>query len=463
MFKNIVFSHIDFRLAMSTHDKFNLRNLIPLNTLTEAQFEKLYAENNPESLSKGQVLFQQGDTRNEFIYVLSGNVSLQIDGSEMDTISGGTAAARLALTHQFPRKFTAIAKDPVTILRVASAYVNPTEEPAVQVNEEPEDWMAALLKSPIFQRMSPASLHNFLSKLEEIQVKAGHKIIQQDDPGDYYYVIKKGICAVTRKPSRLAKEIKLAELKTGDAFGEDSLISDQARNVTVTMMNDGILLRLEKSDFLELVKIPSIHYLDTEQTRRLKSAIWLDVRSAAAFEENHLDNAVNIPFFELRMDLSKLDKARPYILVCGDGKTSESAAFLLIRHGFDAYVLKGGMGEPAVKIEINQEESPEDQIHRLQEQISSLTAELQKAQEQDQTIKSLRNELTQSAGENAMLQIRLKRADQEIAGLKSNLEAALNQTPHKELINIKDPLFLGALLIAGLLIASIIILWQFMK
>lgn len=341
--------------AVTINDVQDLRKLIPLNILSASRFESLCAEIAVEEVPRGALLFRQGDAKNEFVYVLGGTVSLQAAGMEMETISAGTESARFALAHQIPRKVSAVAKDRVRFIRVDAAYVNQPNESAVsgaatyEVSDIPEDspgdWVATLLKSPIFQRLPPANLQNILNILEEVEVKAGQQIIHQDESGDYYYVIKQGRCALTRKPSRNAKEIKLAELKTCDTFGEDSLISDQPRNVTVTMLSDGVLLRLNKENFLKLVKEPVIAYVNVETAERItaQDGIWLDVRAPDAFDEGHLPGALNIPFFKLRMELGSLNRQCKYILVCDTGRVSESAAFLLIRHLFDAYVLKGGI------------------------------------------------------------------------------------------------------------------------
>lgn len=341
--------------AVTVKDSQDLRRLIPLNILSAARFEELCAKTGIEEVGRGAVLFNQGDAKNEFVYVLSGTVSLQAGGMEMETITGGTESARFALAHQIPRKVSAIAKDRVRYIKVDSAYVNQPSETSTgtvatyEVSDIPsdagDDWITTLLKSPIFQRLPPANLQNILSLLEEVGVRAGQEIIHQDEPGDYYYVIKRGRCALTRKPSRLAREIKLAELKTNDTFGEDALISDQPRNVTVTMTTDGILLRLNKANFLRLVKDPVISFvnMDTAQRMLQQGTRWLDVRAPDSFDEGHLPGAVNIPFFRLRMELANLSHQFKYILVCETGKVSEAAAFLLIRYEFDAFVLKGGI------------------------------------------------------------------------------------------------------------------------
>jgi len=57
----------------------------------------------------------------------------------------------------------------------------------------------------------------------------------------------------------------LAELKSGDAFGEEALVSDVKRNATVTMKSDGALLKLAKKDFVELLREPLLHRVSAEK------------------------------------------------------------------------------------------------------------------------------------------------------------------------------------------------------
>ncbi len=340
-------------VTLKSKDGQAIRKLIPLTTLSEAAFNKLCSQVRIEEGPKGTVLFKQGDQKNEFVYLLEGVISLQAAGMEMDTITGGSEEARFALAHQIPRKVFAVAKDKIRFIRVNAEVLNSTtskkqDSVSYEVSDIPEessgDWMTTLLKSPIFQRLPAANLQKVLTSMEAMEVKAGELVVKQGDPGDYYYIIKKGRCSLTRKPSKIAKEIKLAELKTTDTFGEDSLISGAPRNVNITMLTDGILLRLSKESFLQLVKKPVIQTLSIDQAIEEvgKGAILLDVRTPDSFERGRLEGSCNIPFFSLRMQLSNLDPAKKLIVICEDGTTSEAASFLLIRFAFDAVVLKGG-------------------------------------------------------------------------------------------------------------------------
>lgn len=339
---------------IDSNDKQLLRNLIPLTTLSESKFNALSANIQIESSAKGVALFRQGDTDNEFVYLLSGKVSLQAGETEMDVIEGGTETSRFALAHQIPRKINAVAKSKIRFVRIDSKLLYSSEKEqqtgsGYQVAELPEeasdDWMTTLLKSPIFQRLPASNLQKIIIELEEIELEKDSHVVRQGDAGDYYYIIKNGRCVLTRKPTPNAKEIRLAQLKSCDTFGEDALISGNPRNVSISMLTPGILLRLKKDKFLKLIKEPIIDYLDFPAIKKEMEAgaKLIDIRSPDEFEKYHIEGSQNVPFFSLRMQLHSFDINQRVFLVCDNGNSSEAAAFLLIRHKLDAVVLRGGL------------------------------------------------------------------------------------------------------------------------
>lgn len=180
--------------------------------------------------------------------------------------------------------------------------------------------------------------------MEAVDFKKDDVILEQGNEGDYY-LIKNGQCACTRKSSENAKEIKLRQLAAGDTFGEDALLSGEPRDLTITALTDISLLRLDKQQFLSLIKEPSllfVNYMEMKEAVK-QGAILMDVRTPEEYKTHHLDASINPPFFSLRMQLNTLTRDKPFIVVCADGRISEAAAFLLLGNKFEVKVLKGGM------------------------------------------------------------------------------------------------------------------------
>jgi CRP-like cAMP-binding protein len=331
-----------------------IRQLIPLSTLPTKRFEHLCKQLHIETAESGQYLFRRGDDNSDLYFLLDGSISLQTESFIIETIRADSDSARFAIAHQIPRKVDAVAKSRIQFLRLNTAMMKSTQETSYQENEstmmvdeleDNDDWMTTLLKSPIFRGLPPANLQKILMSLQEIRFNPGDIIIKQGDPGDYYYIIKKGRALISRKPAPTAKEIKLAQLGDLDTFGEDSLLSGEPRNVTITAMTPMCLLRLGKEQFITLIKQPTLSYIQFEDlhAQLADGAELIDVRGPDEFQKSHLPHSINVPFFSLRMYLKTLSRNHPTIVVCKDGRTSESAAFVLMRHKFKALILKGGI------------------------------------------------------------------------------------------------------------------------
>ena len=189
-----------------------------------------------------------------------------------------------------------------------------------------------------FKSMPAANIKALLEKMETILVNKGDVIVKQGEAGEFYYVLTEGEALVTRT-------IELANLQAGSSFGEEALVSGTERNATVTMTSDGMLMRLSKENFNQLLKDPLLDRVSPDDARERinKGAIWLDVRHVKEYNHSRLPKAVNIPLHELRMRMNELNTGKHYICYCSTGKRGSAAAFLLAQHGYKVSVLNGGI------------------------------------------------------------------------------------------------------------------------
>lgn len=76
-----------------------------------------------------------------------------------------------------------------------------------------------------------------------------------------------------------------------------------------------------------------------------KHAVVIDIRPENLFRAGHIVDSVNVPFTEITKATKKLDKFRnkPVIVACNNGIDSQKAAAHLIKQGFIAYSLNGGL------------------------------------------------------------------------------------------------------------------------
>lgn len=201
----------------------------------------------------------------------------------------------------------------------------------------------ANLQHGVFARLPAARIEELLSRFERVSATRGDTVIREGEEGDYYYVIESGRCHVERTVGGV--RVALAELKSGDAFGEEALAAEARRNATVSMASDGKLLRLGKRDFKEMLGEPLLQRVSyaTALERVARGASWLDVRYPSEYRYDRLPGALNVPLNEVRNSFPVLDRSREYIVYCQSGRRSSAAAFLLAQRGFTVSVLEGGL------------------------------------------------------------------------------------------------------------------------
>ena len=305
----------------------------------------------------GRLLFKQGDTDKHTYWIVSGTVELREGDRVIAMIAGGTPEARTPLAPQNPRRVSARALDPVEYLAIDSELLDVMitwdqtgtyEVSELQAQFEgaaEDDWMTTLLQNRAMHRIPPANIQAIFMRMQRTPYKAGDVVIQQGSEGDFLYAIVSGRCVVTRETPLNKDGIKLAELGVGDTFGEEALISEAKRNATVAMLTDGVLMRLAKQDFRELMNEPLLQWVDYQAARKIidKGGKWLDVRLPSEHQNLAIEGSANIPLYFIRLKLSTLDKNTKYVVYCDTGRRSSAASYILLERGFDAYVLKDGL------------------------------------------------------------------------------------------------------------------------
>jgi len=337
-------------------DKTLLKSFVPPSALNAENFQELAGKAFVEDVAAGRTLFKQGETDKKNIYLIDGEVTMTTDSGEATSVVSGTQAGKHPLANFQPRRHTAVAKSACKITRVDSDLLDILmtwdQMSGIEVDEihtedeenDSGDWMTRILQSKAFLQVPPGNIQAMFMRIQEVPAKAGDVIIKQGDDGDFYYVIKSGQCKVTRT-SKTGSELTLATLRQGDVFGEEALLSDAKRNANIVMSTDGILMRLSKEDFNELLKEPMLTWVTREEGDEMvkNGAIWLDVRLDSEHKHNGLEGSINIPLFLLRLKVATLSEDKKYILYCDTSRRSAAAAYLLSERGLDAACLKDGI------------------------------------------------------------------------------------------------------------------------
>ena len=107
---------------------------------------------------------------------------------------------------------------------------------------------------PLFAGVPRARLEDAVRSASEVPVTAGTVVVRQGDAADRFYIIITGSYTVTQQPAVAGAEpAVLRRLGPDQVFGELGLLYRTARTATVTADADGLLLALDRDDFLALV------------------------------------------------------------------------------------------------------------------------------------------------------------------------------------------------------------------
>lgn len=336
-----------------------LRSFTPLNVLSEQQWRELRSQLVPVPLLAGQLLFRRGDQARTTYYLLSGELLLHTADGQQERLQAGSAASCHPLSPSLPRLHEAQALTDVSVLALDSAMLSRllTWRLAYQdllldltARGEDTEWLERLLENPLFAKVPPANVQAMLERLRPIDLPADSRVLVEGEGGDCCYFLKSGRAEVIRGAD--SDRQVLAELEIGACFGEEALLSDQPRNASVTMLESGVVLRLDRQDFFALLKAPVVDEVSFGEAARLLAtgAQWLDVRLQAEYERAHAQQALNMPLQLLRLKTRLLDKQRTYLCYCDSGKRSASAVFLLSQLGFNVYALRDGLDAlPAIQ------------------------------------------------------------------------------------------------------------------
>ncbi len=112
-----------------------------------------------------------------------------------------------------------------------------------------------IAKCKVFQKITPRTLTRIADEMTIELVPANTRIIQENEPGDRFFLIRKGAVSVRRG----SPEEEIATLQTGDFFGEAALITGQPRNASVYATEDSLLCSLSASSFKSAIAESASH------------------------------------------------------------------------------------------------------------------------------------------------------------------------------------------------------------
>jgi len=337
--------------------------LEPIASLSEARLNELAGLCHLEGMKKDSDPFRERGLSGQTVYLIRGELALAYPDGSSKVLVGGSDQARHPLGRSGQIFTSARAITDIELIRidddlldimatwdqVALAGSSMRQSSAESGERSFANWSllsgtfsVSSLRYGAFSQLPSAHIDELLRRFHRFDVKKGDTVVREGAQGDYYYVIETGRCKVERTIGGVS--MLLAELKSGDAFGEEALVSEAKRNATITMKTDGVLLQLAKEDFIELLREPLLRRISAEEAREkiAGGGQWIDVRYPSEYQYDKLPGAINIPLSEIRNAFGVLDKGREYVLYCQSARRSAAATFLLAQRGYRAFLLAEG-------------------------------------------------------------------------------------------------------------------------
>jgi len=336
-----------------------LASLAPLAGMSPERLAELAQLAVVERAMRGSDPLKARSNAPQSVFLLQGELLLAFEGGGTLVVVGGSEETRHALNRQkqpIARSkaitdvdLLAVEDDMLDILatwdQVAAAGAEGSAMGRAARGEAGASGPFTLhnLRTGIFSQLPVAHIDELLKRFERLSTARGDLVIREGDEGDYYYVIESGRFQVERLVG--GAKVVLAELKSGDAFGEEALVSEAKRNATVVSLGEGELLRLDRTHFNELLREPLLRRLSFEQAAEKVrgGALWLDVRYPSEYQYDKLPGAINVPLAEVRNMFAVLDRSKEYVAYCQSGRRSAAAAFLFAQRGFKIWLLEGGL------------------------------------------------------------------------------------------------------------------------
>ena len=242
-----------------------LKNVSLFAKLSVSELRGLQSYSTLRNLNPGETLFSSGNVNRSLFVVLQGSVKIfgkdkEQRDTHLATLDQGALFGEFALFGRVNRHLAVLADQAVQILEIPREIILKLAKHRPQLTQSLKELFkqrileSALARVPLFSQMQPEARKEIVAHFQGLRAKQGLTIVREGEPGDSMYFIVSGKVGVytslvedhDNNGDDAEEELLLATLKSGDFFGEQALVTDEARSATVIALSDVNLLKLSK-------------------------------------------------------------------------------------------------------------------------------------------------------------------------------------------------------------------------
>lgn len=235
-----------------------------LSDLPGEMFVRLLDQVRLVSLPPGEVVVREGEVATDFFMISKGRVSIYKGGgggahrTELASLGEGSIFGEMALITESPRSATVETIEETELLRFEKDRMEQLSQDYIIIEAAMERFTRERLISnllatnPLFQPFDRKQRYELLSRFTAHEVTPGTVLVREGQVGRGLYILLFGEADVRKREADT--DVLLATLKSGDVFGEISLIMDTPTTATVTALRHSTVLFLPKEYFQKLTE-----------------------------------------------------------------------------------------------------------------------------------------------------------------------------------------------------------------
>jgi CRP-like cAMP-binding protein len=240
-----------------------------LSTMSEAAFRRVLGTLLLRRLPVGSLVIREGEPGNSFFFVAGGELNVfATDGLGRQTplakLGENAVFGEMALLSAQPRTATVGCLTEVDLLEVGRQSLATLADELPLVAEALHGFTRERLlgnlmaTSPLFRPFSRMQQRDLLRRFTSHDVAPGTVVINEGEEGRGLFVVLAGDMDVARRQAD-GSSVPLGTLKTGDVFGEMSIIRNARTAATVTAQRNATVLFLARESVARIVAgVPEI-------------------------------------------------------------------------------------------------------------------------------------------------------------------------------------------------------------